>query len=260
MRGFDVTDPALPGSGLRQFVAVLRVFGMGSAAALMCAGASPASARAALPPTVAPAPPTAVVPPEYRLGPGDELSVAFPYNPELNHDGPVGPDGRFTLPQVGNILVAHVTIAEATAAISDQLRIAGIVADARPSVTIRTYGAAVFVGGEVKTPGLVRLTAGMDPLQAVIVAGGMLDTAKSKKIVIIRRGPDGVPVQHYVDLRAYLRHGLTAGVDPLAAQDVVFVPKSSIAEADIWVDQYLNKLIPFNKSLDYSVGSGGFIR
>ena len=230
------------------------------AAIASLSAASPSVARVAAArsaPVVASVP---AAPPEYRIGPGDELSVSFPYNPELNHDGPVGPDGRFALPQVGNILVAHATIGEATAAISDRLRTAGIVADARPSVTIRIYGAAVYVGGEVRTPGLVRLTAGMDPLQAVIVAGGMLDTAKSKRIVIIRRGPDGVPVQHYVDLHAYLRHGLANGVDPLVAQDVVFVPKSSIAEADVWVDQYLNKLIPFNKSLDYTVGPGGLIR
>ncbi len=255
-----MTNRPRNGSALRQSGTLGCGVGIASSALLILAGASSAAAQAsAVAPGVA-TPSTRVVPPEYRIGPGDELSVAFPYNPELNHDGPVGPDGRFTLPQVGNVLLARSTIAEATATISDQLRAAGIVADARPSVTIRTYGAAVFVGGEVKTPGLVRLTSGMDPLQAVIVAGGLLDTAKSKKIVIIRRGPDGVPVQHYVDLRAYLRHGLAAGVDPLAAQDVVFVPKSSIAEADIWVDQYLNKLIPFNKSLDYSVGSGGFIR
>lgn len=193
--------------------------------------------------------------PEYRLGPGDELSVSFPYNAELNHDGPVGPDGRFTLPQVGNILVANATIAEASATISDALRRSGMVENARPSLTIRQYGASVFVGGEVRNPGLVRLTGGMDALQAVIVAGGALDTAHSKKVVIIRRDASGRPVQHYIDLRSYVRHGTAAGAEPLLSQDIVFVPKSSIAEANVWVDQYINRLLPFSRSLNYSLGN-----
>lgn len=194
-------------------------------------------------------------PPEYRLGPGDELSVTFPYNAELNHDGTIGPDGRFTLPQVGNIVLTQSTVDEATATIAAALRKSGIVEDSRPSLTIRQYGASVFVGGEVKNPGTVRLASGMDPLQAVIAAGGLLDTAKSKRIVIIRRGPDGTPILRYVNLREYLRHGVATGIEPLTAQEVVFVPKSSIAEADVWVDQYINRLLPFSRSLNYSIGN-----
>ncbi|MES3152086.1 polysaccharide biosynthesis/export family protein [Sphingomonas faeni] len=198
----------------------------------------------------------AAVAPEYRISPGDELSVTFPYNAELNHDGPVGPDGRFTLPQVGNIVLANATVDEATGTISAALRRLGIVENARPSLTIRQYGASVFVGGEVRNPGAVRLASGMDPLQAVIAAGGLLDTAKSKRIVIIRRGADGTPILRYVNLRDYLRHGVGTGIEPLHAQEVVFVPKSSIAEANVWVDQYINRLLPFSRSLNYSIGNG----
>lgn len=226
---------------------VLRVF-----AALLWAGAalSPAGAQdVSIPSAIAP-------PPEYRIGAGDDLSVTFPYNAELNHDGPVGPDGRFTMPEVGNILLAHATISEATATIATALRRSGIVENARPSLTIRQYGASVFVGGEVRLPGAVRLTGGMDALQAVIVAGGLLDTARSKKVVVIRRDANGVPVQHYIDLRSYVRHGAVAGAEPLLSQDIVFVPKSSIAEANVWVDQYINKLLPFSRGLNYSVGNG----
>ena len=148
-----------------------------------------------------------LAPPEYRISPGDELSVTFPFNAELNHDGAVGPDGRFTMPQVGNIVLAQSTVDEAARVIAAALRRSGIVEDARPSLTIRQYGASVFVGGEVRNPGLVRLASGMDPLQAVIAAGGLLDTAKSKRIVIIRRDADGTPMLRYVNLREYVRHG-----------------------------------------------------
>jgi protein involved in polysaccharide export with SLBB domain len=82
----------------------------------------------------------------YRISPGDELSVTYPYNPELNLTGPVGPDGRFVVPMVGNLPVAGQTLDDVAADISARLRSGGIVADARPVVSIRTYGAVVYVG------------------------------------------------------------------------------------------------------------------
>ncbi len=190
----------------------------------------------------------------YRIGAGDELSVSYPYNPELNLAGPVGPDGRFVVPFVGNMAVAGRTLDEVAAEISQRLRSGGIVADARPVVAIKTYSSVIYVGGEVHTPGPVRLALAGDPLQAVISAGGMLDTARLRKVVVIHRAGDGSISKRVVDLRAYAHDGHNPGI-VLQASDIVFVPRSSIAEADLWVDQYLNKLIPFSKSMNYSLGT-----
>ena len=190
----------------------------------------------------------------YRIAAGDELSVSYPYNPEMNLAGPVGPDGHFVVPFVGNLAVGGHTLDEVAAEISAKLRSGGIVADARPVVSIKAYGAVVFVGGEVHNPGPVKLAQAADPLQAVISAGGLLDTAHLRKVVIIHRAPDGSIGKRIADLRAYSLNGRSPGI-VLQAQDIVFVPRSSIAEADLWVDQYLNKLLPFSKSLNYSLGS-----
>lgn len=194
----------------------------------------------------------------YRIAPGDELSISFPYNPELDHAGPVGPDGRFSLPLVGNLPLGGRTIDEVAATISAALRRQGIVEDARPTVAIRQYGAVIYVGGEVRTPGAVKLTQAMDPMQAVISAGGTLDTARTKKVVVIHRTPDGSIVQRHVDLREYARHGIATGID-LQPQDIVFVPRSSIAEANLWIDQHINKLLPFSRSLNYSLGNNNAV-
>jgi len=197
------------------------------------------------------------VQPEYQLGPGDEISVSFPYNAELNHDGPIGPDGRFTLPLVGNLPLAGQTISQATETITRALHDGGIVSNASTSLTIRRYGVNVFVGGEVRAPGVVQLSAGMDALQAVIVAGGMLDTAKTSRIAIIRRNADNHAVVTYVDLKQYAKGnpaGITAMLEP---RDVIFVPRSKIAEVDRWVDNYINKTIPFQRSFGYNLGNYG---
>jgi len=192
---------------------------------------------------------------DYRIGPGDDLSVVFPFNAELNHEGPVGPDGRFSLPLAGSLELAGQTVPQAAAMISKVLHDSGVVDDARTSITILHYGANVYIGGEVRLPGLITLSPGMDPMQAVIAAGGLLDTAKTKKIAIIRRAADGHAIVSYVDLRGYMHGVASTKIPPLQPRDVIFVPKSSIAEADRWVDQYLNKLVPFGKNLNYGFGT-----
>ncbi|WP_242098345.1 polysaccharide biosynthesis/export family protein [Sphingomonas sp. CROZ-RG-20F-R02-07] len=229
----------MPNGATTAMMAKVRI--AGAAALLACAGSAGAQAGDA-----------------YRIGPGDEVSVTFPYNPELDHAGPVGPDGRFAIPIVGNVALGGRTIDETAALISATLRREGVVEDARPTVAIRQYGAVVYVGGEVKTPGAVKLNGSLDPLQAVISAGGALETAKSKRIVVIHRNSDGTIVQSYADLRAYAHGGVGTGI-ALRPQDIVFVPRSSIAEADLWIDQHINKLLPFSRSLNYSLGTNAVI-
>ncbi len=193
----------------------------------------------------------------YRIAPGDELSVTFPYNFELNHDGPVGPDGRFTMTFIGELPVSGLTISEATELIAKSLLDQGIVANAHPALAIHKYTLNVFVGGEVKAPGMVTLTTGMDALQAVLVAGGMLETAKTGHVAIIRRNENNTPKIIYLDLNGYTRGKPTATTAMLEPHDVIFVPRSSIAEVDRWIDDYINRTIPFGRNLNYNAGNYG---
>jgi protein involved in polysaccharide export with SLBB domain len=66
------------------------------------------------------------------------------------------------------------------------------------------------------------MTQAVDPLQAVISAGG-LETARTRKVVIIHRAADGTITQRVADLRAYAHHGQGTGI-VLQSQDIVFVP------------------------------------
>lgn len=240
-----------------------RIGRMRGTAAMLLAAAWLMQGCAGSPVAAAVAPPQAAAVPRpandaYRIAPGDEIAVTFPYNAELDHAGPVGPDGRFAMPLVGNIPLEGRTIDEVAALISTDLRRQGVVEDARPTVAIRQYGAVIYVGGEVRQPGAIKLTQAMDPMQAVISAGGMLDTAKTRQIVVIHRTPEGTIVQRHADLRRYAKHGETTGID-LQPQDIVFVPRSSIAEADLWIDQHINKLLPFSRSLNYSLGNNAVV-
>jgi len=224
-----------------------------AAASVCVALPSAASAQNSVAPAKAASAP--YVQDEYRIGPGDELAISFPNNAELNHTGPVGPDGRVPLPLLGNLLIAGDTPTQAASMIANALRDGGIAANAVPDITIVRYGTTVYVGGQVKLPGAIPLASGMDVLQAIIAAGGMTDSARTGQVAVIRRTADNHANVMYFSVKDY-RKGKSDGViATLQPRDVIFVPRSKIAEVDLWVDNYINKTIPFSRGFSYSYGN-----
>jgi protein involved in polysaccharide export with SLBB domain len=179
----------------------------------------------------------------------------FPFNPELNYEGPVGPDSNFTLPVAGTISTAGRTSTQVEDAISQALTDRKVARKPSVSISIRHYAQVVYVGGEVKLPGVIPLQNRMDPMQAVLAAGGALDTARTHSVVVIRRAPDGQPLLRVVDLEDLIHTGNKNQAIALRPQDTVFVPKTTIAEVDQWVDQYINKALPFQRGFSYSINN-----
>lgn len=174
--------------------------------------------------------------PEYVLYPGDEIEIATPTATELTRTQRIGPDGRVSLPLVGQLMAADRTIAElesdASTAYASQLR--------RPmvEVTLKTAGPIrVWVGGEVRTPGMIEMTGDLDAYQAVIQAGDFLPTARQGEVALIRRGRGGVRMMRAVDLRP--RRG---EVIALRRGDILYVPRSTLGEVANWVSQFRNAL------------------
>jgi polysaccharide biosynthesis/export protein PslD len=191
----------------------------------------------------------------YRIQPGDELSIVFPMHTELNYRGTVAPDGLLALPFAGTIPAGGQSASQLGERIDRTLAANGVASNTHASVGVVQSGAHVYVGGQVGHAGEVPLRPGMSVMQAIISAQGLLDTARTHEVVVIRRAPDGRPMLRTVDI-----DGLTQRGDPqqeivLQASDTVFVPKSSIAEVDQWVDQYIDKVLPFNRGFDYTISN-----
>jgi polysaccharide export outer membrane protein len=174
--------------------------------------------------------------PEYILYPGDEIEIATPTATELTRTQRVGPDGRISLPLVGQLMAADRTIAELEADASDAY--AGQLRRPLVEVTLKTAGPIrVWVGGEVRTPGMVELNGDLDAYQAVIQAGDFLPTARQGEVALIRRGPGGVRMMRAVDLRP--RRG---EVVALRRGDIIFVPRSTLGEVANFVTLFRNAL------------------
>jgi len=180
----------------------------------------------------------------YRIEPGDTIIVEYAYHPEMKQEERVRPDGTITASHVGEINVGGMT----TTALADLLvaRTSDRLRD--PVVTVRVTHfneKQVYVGGEVGKPGPILYQRGLTPLQAIIAAGGFRDTARIDSVILIRRGWAG---EGFLSRKLNITETVTAGArEPLhlAPHDVLFVPRTGIAEVDIWVRQHITEIVPF---------------
>ena len=187
---------------------------------------------------------------EYRIQVGDQLDIKFFYNPELNEQVTVRPDGRISLQLVHEIMAAGLTPAELTSLLTKKYA----TELKRPEITVivRSFGSQrVYVDGEVIKPGMFPLIGFVTVLQAISQAGGMKDTARTSEVVIIRRGENNKPLASQVNLRKVI-DGTDMSQDiALKPYDIVYVPKSAIANVNVWVDQYIRRNLPVSISTGF---------
>lgn len=185
----------------------------------------------------------------YRLGAGDEIEIRFFFNPELNDRLQIRPDGRISLPFIGEVEMAGKSVEEAVAGL-EQLY-AKHLTTPRIWIQVRQYASQkVFVTGEVVRPGVLPLMTEVTVMDAIGEAGGIKHTG-ARSAVLIRRGTDGNPVVHKLTLWKNGKPGPEAMM-LLRPFDVVMVPESKIARVDRWVDQHIRQLNPAMMSLGFS--------
>ena len=157
----------------------------------------PAPASAA-PPTAAPAAPAQpqadflspydrdTLTPEYRIAPGDVLQVFVWREAELTREVRVRPDGYVTVPLIGDLFAVAKTLkglgAELTQALSKFVNSPVVTVTLGESSTLRIY-----VVGEVVKPGEFPLLGRTTVMQALALAGGFKEYAKTDEIKILRQ-------------------------------------------------------------------------
>lgn len=143
---------------------------------------SPASTPAG-PPADAPA---GITPPEdYVIGPDDLLVVIFWQDKDMSAEVSVRPDGKITLPLINDVQAAGLRPTQ----LRDKLEELGAQFLREPNATVvvkQINSRKVFITGQVTKPGAYALTAPTTVLQLIAVAGGLLEYAKSDKIIVLR--------------------------------------------------------------------------
>ncbi len=165
---------------------VLRVVAVAALAA-----ATPASPLLALAPQqpspapTAPAGPTVKPPPDYVIGPEDVLGVMFWRDKDMTTDVTVRPDGKITLPLVGDLQAAGLS----PEGLAQEITKAATKFIEAPSITVvvrQINSRKVFITGEVAHPGAYPLLAPMTVMQLIALAGGLSEYADKGSISILR--------------------------------------------------------------------------
>ena len=217
-------------------------FARAVAAVVMAAGpaiAAPGASHAAQPFANLPYATWSDDEPSYRLFPGDDLDVIVPSAPELNKTVTVQPDGRIMVPLLAPQMAAGKSAGDLeqalSAAYSTQLLRPGV------EVVVKAQPLKVFVGGEVSKPGVYDMPGDIDALRAIVQAGGFISGAKRSQVVIIRRGHDGRAMLRTVNFD-HPDHGGPVDLVPLRRFDVVYVPRTGLAEVGDFMTQVRNAL------------------
>lgn len=193
---------------------------------------------------------------EYRLCPGDGVDIKFFHHPELNETAVIRPDGKITLQFIDDVMAAGFTPSELDEMLTElySKHLENIVI----SVMVRSFSEQkIYVSGEVNRPGLYPLTNDITVLKSIAIANGFKESAQPENIIVIRKGPKGEPVPVRVNLEPVMEGKQMERDIYLMPSDIVYVPKSFVAEANKFVDQYIRKLLlvdPLIAGIGWGIG------
>ena len=148
----------------------------------------PVQARPVTQPVTPPAssPPVDAAADPYVIGPDDVLVVLFWRDKDSSGEHVVRPEGKISLPLIGEVQAAGLTPEQLRRAVTAQRGLG----ETDPSVTVQVKEAnsrKVFVVGQVAKPGMYPLSHSMTVLQLLATAGGLSDFARKDAVVITRR-------------------------------------------------------------------------
>ena len=182
--------------------------------------------------------------PEYRIVPGDQLALNF--GPQEGSTGDlykqlrVRPDGRISVFPIGDVVAAGRTPRDLEAVLVQLL--AAEFKNPRVTVEVQEVaGNRVHVLGRVKSPGSFPAGPFMTTLQALAAAGGFEDDAARNSVMVFHR--DGARTVRVVRLRLDedLKSGRLALDVPLSRFDIVYVPRSTIGNINVFAHQFLTE-------------------
>jgi polysaccharide biosynthesis/export protein len=157
---------------------------------------------------------------EYRLGPGDKLRIEVYKDAQLSQSAQVRPDGKITLPLIGDLEASGRTPLELRDTIATALK----EYITNPTVTVivvEALASQVFVMGEVTHPGPMQLHGPTTILQVLAMAGGFKEFANTKDVKVMRATTNGMQT-----LRFNYKEAVNGDTKPfyLRSGDTVIVP------------------------------------
>ena len=192
----------------------------------------------------------------YKIGAGDVLEVVFFSHPEQNRFVTVRPDGRITLPYVGEM----VARGKEPAALSDEIEVAYSEVLIQPHVDIlmSKMGGRFYMIGEVGRSGEYEYDRPLTIMQAIAKAGGYTSEARLTNFVIIRDDGMGGRYAAILNMREYMASQEKYGDIYIQPEDIVWVPKDNISRWDNATSKALQGVLRAQEVIIKTLGIADF--
>lgn len=166
--------------------------------------------------------------PEYKIGPGDTLYINVWQNPDLSLSVPVRPDGRISVPLVGDADAVGLTAEKLAAQLSEQL--SKFIRSPEVTVIVTSPISAEFftrvrITGAVQSPQSTQYRQGMTVLDILLQAGGLTAFASGNNAVLYRKTDSGTK-QYPIKLNSIIKQGDISTNYELHPSDILIVPES----------------------------------
>jgi len=161
--------------------------------------------------------------PDYTIGSADMVRIAVWRNPELSAEVPVRPDGRISVPLLGDVAASGLTTTELRKRIAAGLSEYVTAPDVTVVVT-QVNSKVVFLVGEVARSTALPLNRQMRVLDAIAMAGGFTPFADKGDIKILRPLPDGSVEEHEFNYGKFVKGKKPESNLVLQPGDTIVVP------------------------------------
>jgi polysaccharide export outer membrane protein len=167
----------------------------------------------------------------YKLVPGDVIDISYRYTPEFNQSVMLQPDGFVGLQIVGDIKLGGLTVEEARAKIAQKASVR--LKDPEITILLKEFQKPYFVvSGEVGTGGKFDMRENVTVLQAVMIAGGFKDSAKTSQVVVFRKLNDEMAEVRTINLKSIKKTSDLENDITLRSGDIVYVPRNTFSKIE----------------------------
>lgn len=167
----------------------------------------------------------------YRLVPGDVIDISYRYTPEFNQTVTIQPDGFVGLQIVGDVKIGGLTVEDARKKIVEMATVR--LKDPEINLLLKEFQKPYFVvSGEVATGGKFEMRENVTALQAVMIAGGFKDSAKTSQIVVFRKLNEETAEVRTINLRSIQKTSDLENDLTLRSGDIVFIPRNTFSKIE----------------------------
>lgn len=171
---------------------------------------------------------------EYSIAINDTIEVFVWQNPDLTRDVIVDPDGYISPPLVGRVRAVGLTLVQLEKELTDAF--AQYIKHPKVSLMIKKFsGHKLIVLGEVNYPGIYVYNGAMDIVTAVALAGDFTEKAHKDSVIVVRRTDDQKPQAIKINVTRVITKGSFGKEFLLKPNDIVFVPKTFIANLNKFI-------------------------